>query len=79
MKKKALLFCLPMFFIATASIKATEKNDSSKIYFENAFTELKSMMDGKSPSNFERAVFTSENAFWNNKYSFENFRKAIEV
>jgi len=76
--KKIIPFLLAAIFVAT-TVKASEKKDSTKIYFENAFTELKSMIEGKTPANFERAVFTSENAYWNNKYSFENFINAIDI
>lgn len=77
MIKKTLLFNLAVFAIA-GTIFGAEKTDSSKIRFENAFVELKSMMEEKQPPNFERAVFVSENAYWDNKYSFEAFQKNID-
>ena len=76
--KKIIFFLLTAIFAAT-TLKASEKTDSSKIYFENAFSELKSMLEGKTPLSFEQAVFVSENPFWNNQYSFVNFKKAIDV
>ena len=75
--KKILPLLLVAIFAAT-SVTASEKSDSSKIYFENAFTELKSLLEGKIPANFERAVFVSENPFWNNQYSFESFKRTID-
>ena len=74
--KKFTFFLLAAIF-AASTLKASEKTDNSKIYFENAFSELKSMLEGKTPLSFERAVFVSENPYWNNKYSYEAFRKII--
>ena len=76
--KKIIPFLFAAIFAVTA-LKAYENTDSSKIYFENAFTELKSMLEGKTPVSFERAVFVSENPFWNNQYSLANFKKAIDI
>ena len=77
MKKSFILFVLSTIIVAT-TLKASEKTDSSKIYFENAFAELKSMLEGKTPPSFERAIFVSENPYWNNKYSYENFKEVID-
>lgn len=51
--------------------------DSAKIYFENSFSELKSMLEGKTPVSFERAVFISENPFTDNKFSYNDFQYTI--
>ncbi len=77
MRKNILLFALSAIIVA-ANLKASEKTDSTKIYFENSFTELRYMLEGKIQASFERAVFVSENPYWNNKYSFENFKKCID-
>ena len=78
MTKKIIIFSL-LTSIVTTVLGGTEKADSSKIYFENAFVELKSMIEGKQSPDFERAVFISENAYWDNKYFFSDFQKGIDV
>lgn len=56
---------------------ANANSDSTKICFQQSFKELKNMLEGKQPINFERAVFISENAYLNNRFPFENFQKVL--
>lgn len=58
---------------------AQEKPDSAKIFFRQAYSEIKNMVEGKQPMSFERAVFVTENAYWENQYVYENFQKALDV
>lgn len=46
--------------------------------YELAFEELKAMLEGTKEANFERAVFISENPYYGNKYSYEEFQRDIE-
>jgi len=45
--------------------------------YEMAFIELKAMLEETIEPNFERAVFISENAYNENKYSYDDFQYAI--
>ncbi len=76
MKNKLILLSLSICIIST-TLMATEQPESSKIQYNNAFIELKAMVEGKQPADFEKAVFTSENAYWNNEYSYTDFQKKI--
>lgn len=77
MKNKLILLSLSICIVST-TLMATEQTDSSKIQYNNAFIELKAMVEGKQPADFEKAVFTSENAYWNNEYSYTDFQKKID-
>lgn len=53
------------------------QNDSTKMYFQQSFNELKSMLESKQPMSFEKAVFLSENPYLDNKYNFQQFENCI--
>jgi len=46
--------------------------------FETAFDELKAMLDSKIEPNFERAVFISENPYYNSQHNYEEFQRNID-
>ncbi len=45
--------------------------------YEMAFTDLKNMLEGKSEPNFERAVYLSENPYYNSKFTYKAFQNSI--
>ena len=51
---------------------------SSAKYYSSAYKELNAMLDGAIPMNLKRAVFTVENAYYNNTKSYEQFCKKID-
>ncbi|WKZ76192.1 MAG: hypothetical protein QY303_04690 [Vicingaceae bacterium] len=62
------------------SIKfANANSDSTKIYFQQSFKELKNMLEGKQPINFERAVFITENPYLNNRFDFNEFQNSVDA
>jgi len=62
------------------SIKfANANSDSTKIYFQQSFTELKNMLEGKQPMNFEKAVFITENPYLNNRFDFNEFQNSVDA
>lgn len=75
-----LLIIVALSGICALNVRAT--NDSSitaaKALFDEAFLELKDQVEGKQEPDFERAVFISENPYWNNTYSFARFQKVID-
>lgn len=46
-------------------------------HYEDAYTEIEAMLEGISPLNFKRAVFVSENAFYNDSLDYAKFNKTI--
>lgn len=70
-------------FIAITTLTLFKSNfinsqtDSTKLYFQQSFNELKSMLEGKQPMSFEKAVFLSENPYWDNKYAYQDFKDVI--
>lgn len=77
MKQKFKIYISIAIFTLLINNITVADNDSTKIYFQQAFMELKSMLEGKQPINFERAVFITENPFWDNKISYEEFQDDI--
>lgn len=61
------------------SIKLAEKPTSvtTKNLYELAFEELKDMLDGKTEPNFERAVFISENPYYDGQFIYLMFQQRI--
>lgn len=47
-------------------------------YYQQAFSLLSKMADGSSPYSFKQAVFTIENAFFDNKMKFGDFDKLLQ-
>lgn len=45
--------------------------------YEKAYQELAKMLDGRYPLSFKRAVFLSENAYFDNRLSYEEFNEHI--
>ncbi|MBD2770406.1 hypothetical protein IC235_21175 [Hymenobacter sp. BT664] len=46
-------------------------------FYEPAYQELAKMLDGRYPLNFKRAVFLTENAYFDNRLSYEEFSQQI--
>lgn len=46
-------------------------------YYEDAFTQLKSMLEGKQPESFKQAVFITENAWYKNQLNYRAYNKYI--
>ena len=69
--------------LQTGSYKATQTKieEDTNIYidpFEEAFLELKAMLDGKDTINFKRAVFITENAYYGKMMDYNKFCAAID-
>lgn len=46
-------------------------------YYNNAFDELESMLEGNQPLDFKRAVFVTENAYFGDSLSYKKFNKLV--
>lgn len=51
--------------------------DQQKMFFNSAKNELENMLSGKQALDYERAVFITENAYWDNSYSYSSFQNVI--
>ncbi|MBS1525301.1 MAG: hypothetical protein JST19_06620 [Bacteroidetes bacterium] len=69
MLPKTFLF-LPLTLLFFIPAYAQE---SKSIAYTNAFNEQLQMLDGLRPIDFKRAVFISEDAYYNNKLSYQGF------
>jgi hypothetical protein len=47
-------------------------------YYKQAFQSLADMLSGKQPMNLKKAVFTVENAYYENRLNYEQFDKKIK-
>lgn len=80
MKQLKFTSAIGIIAVFLLSIKfANANSDSTKIYFQQSFTELKNMLEGKQPISFERAVFITENPFRNNQFDFNDFQNSIDA
>ena len=63
----------------------TQDNNQSSLLFtiepafnyNSAYNEIKEMLDGKAPLNFKRAVFITENAYFDNELDYNVFNNYI--
>ena len=46
--------------------------------FQSAKSEIENMLSGKTPLSYERAVFLTENAYYNNELSEKEYHEAID-
>lgn len=53
-------------------------NDSSKVFYNTALNELKQMLEEKQELSFKKAVFISENTYFENTLSYQSFCNSIE-
>ncbi len=75
--KRNLKNILPICFIFIFNISLAQK-DSLTIIYQNAYESINNMLKGKEPINFKKAVFVTENAFYDNVLSYEKFNNYID-
>lgn len=61
------------------SVFTLKAQDISKRNFQQAYQEISSMLEGKQPLDFEKAVFLTENAYRDNSLNYEDFKSAIDI
>jgi len=75
-----LIFCITFnVFLISSSAQAIVNNDTRKANYESAFQELKGMLEGNSKISFKRAVFITENAYFNNREDYNEFNLIIDL
>ena len=70
-------FIAILFFICCVGF-ANAQTDSITINFKNAYAIINDMLTGQEPLSFKKAVFVSENAYYNNTLSYEKFNAYIQ-
>ncbi|MEB3800745.1 hypothetical protein INQ45_06575 [Flavobacterium columnare] len=53
-------------------------NSFGQEHYEKAYSDLNSMLNGKTELNFSKALFIVENAWYNNKLNYSDFDKQID-
>lgn len=71
--KKTRTIIIFLFILAHAAIGQTSNPES----YKNAFAEQVQMLKGEKPINFKRAVFLTENVFYNGGLSYQEFCDSI--
>jgi Restriction endonuclease fold toxin 5 len=74
MKAKILI---PLLLVL--SVFTLPAQDSARFHFQKAFEELSSMLEGKQPLDFERAVFITENAYRDNLIDYQDFKTTLDI
>jgi hypothetical protein len=68
---------------ATALQPSTEKEKkrlpSAKQYYQGALEEIQAMLEGRQPASFKRAVFLTENAYYNNTLPYQGFEDYLSA
>lgn len=72
-----LLIIISIFTLSSNNSKATINDRVDSIY-KNAFNELKKMLLNEQQLNFKKAVFITENAYFNNALSYNEYNEYIQ-
>ena len=78
--KKTTIFLI-IVLLQTITLFAGNEDDTlskQKRCFYDAKIELENMLSGKVPLDYERAVFITENAYWNNEFDYSVFQVVID-
>jgi hypothetical protein len=72
---------LSIIFLLLSSLNLFAQSDTTvlKQNFYDAFEELNNMLSQKQENSFKRAVFITENAFYNNRLNYNKYCKTIEM
>ncbi|MBI5538540.1 MAG: hypothetical protein HY951_00640 [Bacteroidia bacterium] len=70
-------YFLILFFVFSFDSFSQDTIAIQKQYYENAYNEINSMLEGKQQYSFKKAVFITENCFLNNKLKYEIFCNKI--
>jgi hypothetical protein len=73
MKKTGLTLLATLVFLTP-----TFGQEKPEQYFQHAVDEITEMLNGQKPLSFKRAVFLTENAYYNGTLSWEKFCKDID-
>jgi len=77
--KKALNIIIAL--LCTHLAQANTTNDSiqkSKQCFSDAYSQIQQMLEGTKPLNYEKAIFLTENAFYENAINYEDYKAVLD-
>lgn len=72
-----LPYYVPRLNLATGAYMPAPQPVPAQDQYEQAFKELREMMAGRAEPNFERAVFLSENPYYNGRFTYDAFQKSV--
>lgn len=79
MKKEiALITFVIAHMISIAQVPQQTKSVSTDAAFYSAYSALKNMLEGKDSLNYEKAVFLTENAYYNNYIEYDAFSRVLD-
>ncbi len=67
-----------LFFALVFNCIASKAQDTTRFY-QQAYEIIDSMLTGKTPLNFKKAVFTTENAYFDGVLNIKKFNREIET
>ena len=79
MKKTILLSVFTVLQLGLFAQTQQADTGISKKCFYAAFDSLKNMLEGKDSLNYEKAVFITENAYYDNAFNYADFEKTIDL
>ncbi len=74
--KTIITFAILMFSLITVPAKADDINQQ-KAYYQSAKQEIEAMLEGNAPLSYERAIYLIENAWYDNKLTYDDFQSVI--
>lgn len=73
--KQLTLFIVAMSFFCFTN---AQNKDNSKEYFQQAKIQLENILNGKETPNYEKAIYTIENAWYANTVDKQNFEQVMD-
>ena len=71
-KTTSIIYCL---ILAIHFVNAAQNNDSIVLAnYQHAYNEINAMLENKNVLSFEDAIFSMENAYYNDQLSKEEFK-----
>lgn len=77
--KKIIISTTFAFLVSFANSANRTNTDSSKTAFYSAFDALKNMLEYTDSLNYEKAVFITENAYYNNTFDYGQFKLILDL
>jgi len=68
---------LSILFLFSLSFSKAQ-TDSTTLNYNQAFEQIKTLLEKEDSLNFKKAVFITENAYFNGKLNYEKFNQAIQ-
>lgn len=76
--KKTLHLFITLLCIHTAQANTTDSIAKAKQCFSDAHSQISQMLEGKEPLNYEKAIFLTENAFYQNAVNYDDYKAVLD-